>query len=171
MKTIHLKNILMAAFDQPLNAHFLPAKHRDNGKSQLTFSEYRKQEPGSKRMCLIFKVMGVFEHTSQDISIKLDPKYQPDNILGQILTAMGYKPELKELEYGFEQIVFNNLGESIDKFLDDKKGAVYAAKVNEKTVEVGTISTDVWEIDITTLELLHQPDNTTVFDELGIKRD
>lgn len=143
-------------------AKFQSAKNK-NGESKLTFigTDIKEGEKEGKPWSIFkfrFLCMGKFHGSDQEVGLITGFQYEPDNVLGRTLNAMGFKTPTPNTVFdddGFEIVEPENLDDdgfevtlapklNVIGFLETKVDSLYIAKLakNQK---------GFWEIDVDTL--------------------
>ena len=139
---------------------FQPAKNKA-GLSKLTFigTDVLEGEKDGKPWSMFkfrFLCMGKFHGSDQEISLTTGFQYEPDNLLGKALAAMGFEtpnPNTVEDDDGFEVVEPENLDDDgfdvtlapkldVISFLDTKIDSVYIANLSKNQKGFWSINVD-----------------------------
>ncbi|MCV3214525.1 hypothetical protein OGM63_13550 [Plectonema radiosum NIES-515] len=118
--------------EQEFKRAFEPLTSRKDGKAQLTYAGYQHSinKNGGAFLKIVFSVLDVTGKNPANITVLSSYRYSDKNVLGRLLTLMGYSHQSKiviaDADDEFGHIVEENL-ETIYDFLDEQKGLVFKA--------------------------------------------
>jgi hypothetical protein len=116
--------------EQQFKRAFEPLNSRKDGKAQLTYAGYQHSinKNGGAFLKIVFSVLDVTGKNPANISVLSSYKYSNKNVLGRLLTLMGYSHQIKEViideDDEFAHTIEENL-EDIYDFLDEQKGLIF----------------------------------------------
>lgn len=129
--------------EQNFQRSFQPLTSRKDGKAQLTFSGYKHSitKDGEKAFLqVVFSVLDVTHQNPANICINSNYKYSEGNLLGRLLTLMGYEHKLDivitDEDDEFAHIIDEDLNQ-IYLFLDNQKGLMFKGFCNSEENKKG----------------------------------
>jgi len=124
--------------EQIFKRSFAPLTSKKDGTARLTFAGYKHsvtKDGDRPYFSLVFSCMDITRENPANISVLSAYRYSETNVLGKLLTAMGYtmpkqEEEILDVDDEFGYVVKSDLSTIYD-FLDSQKGLVFKGAMTQ----------------------------------------